>query len=22
MQLRYISIPALIAFAGGDPWAI
>ena len=22
MQLRYISIPALIAAAGGDPWAI
>ncbi|VBA36533.1 hypothetical protein LAUMK13_01213 [Mycobacterium innocens] len=22
MQLRYISIPALIAEAGGDPWAI
>lgn len=22
MQLRYISIPALIAFAGGDPWVI
>ncbi|MDM4143163.1 MULTISPECIES: alpha/beta hydrolase [Mycobacterium] len=22
MQLRYISIPALIAFAGGNPWAI
>lgn len=22
MQLKYISIPALIAFAGGDPWAI
>ncbi|OBA58834.1 hypothetical protein A5647_20040 [Mycobacterium sp. 1100029.7] len=22
MQLRYISIPALIAHAGGDPWAI
>ncbi|WP_374023221.1 alpha/beta hydrolase [Mycobacterium sp. HNNTM2301] len=22
MQLKYISIPALIAFAGGDPWAV
>ena len=22
MQLRYISVPALIAEAGGDPWAI
>src|ERR1700752_1203990 len=22
MQLRYINIPALIAEAGGDPWAI
>lgn len=22
MQLRYIRVPALIAFAGGDPWAI
>lgn len=22
MRLRYISIPAVIAFAGGDPWAI
>ncbi|WP_231639197.1 putative alpha/beta hydrolase [Mycobacterium sp. Marseille-P9652] len=22
MHLKYISIPALIAFAGGDPWAI
>src|SRR6201992_707454 len=22
MQLRYISVPALIAAAGGDPWAI
>ncbi|AAS03381.1 hypothetical protein MAP_1064 [Mycobacterium avium subsp. paratuberculosis K-10] len=22
MQLRYISIPALIAEAGGDPWAV
>ena len=22
MQLRYVSIPALIAEAGGDPWAI
>lgn len=22
MQLKYISIPALIAFAGGDPWKI
>ncbi|EUA89746.1 hypothetical protein I551_3781 [Mycobacterium ulcerans str. Harvey] len=22
MQLRYISVPALVAYAGGDPWAI
>src|SRR6201987_3699249 len=22
MQLRYVSVPALIAEAGGDPWAI
>lgn len=22
MQLRYLSIPALIGAAGGDPWAI
>ncbi|ARG64354.1 hypothetical protein B1T45_27600 [Mycobacterium kansasii] len=22
MQLRYISVPLLIAEAGGDPWAI
>src|ERR1700757_5188620 len=22
MQLRYVSVPALIAEAGGDPWAV
>ncbi|MGV7258603.1 putative alpha/beta hydrolase, partial [Mycobacterium kansasii] len=22
MQLRYVSVPLLIAEAGGDPWAI